>query len=347
MFVTPPAAVGEKCGLQPAHSGFSHADWHCLASFWHPVAFSQEVADRPFAASLLDVDLVLYRHAAGVTVALDRCANRSVPLSRGSLKAQTLACSMHGLRFDGTGRYVAIPSAGEGMRMPDRLRLRTFPSLERYGIVWTCLSGEPRWPLPEWPAFEVPGRAFYTASDTWQASALRHVENFNDIAHFAWAHAGTFGARERPRLLPEVLEESPAGLRRTTRVAQVERDTFTDEALVAEADYVYEFTFPFASSLRIAYPNLGHEWIYDAVCPLAPERSRIFILKARDYGQDQPLADWVAFQDAVNEEDRLVVEGQRPRAVPMEAQAEAHIAADAWSLAFRRRWRRYGLTRTI
>ena len=159
MFV-PPVAVGEETTLRPQTSGFSHADWHSLAGFWHPVAFSREVADKPFAARLLDVELVLYRHAAGVTVALDRCPHRSVRLSHGHLCDQTLACAMHGLRFDGTGRCVAIPSAGEGLRIPERLQLQTFPSIERYGMVWTCLSGEPRWPLPEWPAFEVPGRAF-------------------------------------------------------------------------------------------------------------------------------------------------------------------------------------------
>lgn len=328
-------------------AGFTAEERAVLGNFWHPVAYAAELAAEPLRVQLLDLSLVLWRGADGIAVAHDRCPHRGSRLSGGWVTDGQLVCPYHGLHFAADGRCTRVPAQDEQTLIASRLRLETVATTERYGLVWVCLSGTPQLPLPVWPALEVAANPRYAARTDWAASAGRHVENFNDIAHFAWAHAGTFGARERPRLLPELLEESPAGLRRKTRVAQVERDTFTAEALVTEADYLYDFVFPFASSLEIAYPNLGREWIFDAVCPLTPTRSRIFILKARDYGQDEPLADWVAFQDAVNEEDRRVVEAQIPPAVPLDPQAEAHVAADAWSLAFRRRWRSYGLTRTI
>jgi phenylpropionate dioxygenase-like ring-hydroxylating dioxygenase large terminal subunit len=64
---------------------FSQPDWQVLASFWHPVAYSHEVAERPVASRLLDEDLVLYRTAGGVTIARDICLHRGARLSRGAI----------------------------------------------------------------------------------------------------------------------------------------------------------------------------------------------------------------------------------------------------------------------
>ena len=337
MFV-PPVAVGEEATLRPQTSGFSHADWHSLAGFWHPVAFSQEVADKPFAARLLDVELVLYRHAAGVTVALDRCPHRSVRLSHGHLCDQTLACAMHGLRFDGTGRCVAIPSAGEGLRIPERLQLQTFPSIERYGMVWTCLSGEPRWPLPEWPAFEVPGRAFYTATDTWQASAVRHVENFNDVAHFPWVHGGTFGGEAEWTVPVYEVASTPYGL--SFQLPYLEGgNRFPDEAgrglAQREVVYTYELTFPFSTMIVVDVQGSDFtHWFCDSVCPRSVGETRIFQIFTDTQGVADP-AYWMADAEHINREDKPLVESQ-PWGVSLDGRDEGHIPADRMSLAYRR-----------
>jgi len=333
--------------LSAALAQFSDAERAALGDFWHPVAYASELGDAPCRVTLLDVDLVLWQHAGALSVAPDQCPHRGSRLSTGWVAEGQLVCPYHGLHFDGQGRCTKVPAQDPQTPISARLQLSTVLCTQRYGLVWVCLSGAPRLPLPEWPALETAAHQQYASYADWQASAGRHVENFNDIAHFAWAHVGTFGAREQPLLLPERIEETPLGLRRTTRVAQAERDTFTDAAIVTEADYLYEFTYPFASSLRIAYPSLGTEWIYSAASPVGPAQTRIFILKARDYGQDEPLAEWIAFQDAIDEEDRRVVEQQRPRAIPLDPAAEGHIVADAWSLAFRRRWASFGVNGPI
>ena len=38
----------------PAGSQIRESDWHILAGFWHPVAFSTELEDGPVASRLLD-----------------------------------------------------------------------------------------------------------------------------------------------------------------------------------------------------------------------------------------------------------------------------------------------------
>lgn len=76
-----------------------------------------------------------------------------------------------------------------------------------------------------------------------------------------------------------------------------------------------------------------------SIRPISAGRSRVFILKARNYDLDQPVDDWIRFQEAVNVEDQAMVESQEPQDLPMDLTAESHIAADAWSIAYRRRWK--------
>ncbi|MBA3518370.1 MAG: hypothetical protein H0T75_12175 [Rhizobiales bacterium] len=56
------------------------------------------------------------------------------------------------------------------------------------------------------------------------------------------------------------------------------------------------------------------------------------------------MDEWITFQQAVNEEDRWIVEAQHREEIPMDLKTEAHILADAWSIAFRRRWAQLGYT---
>jgi hypothetical protein len=68
----------------PRNCTFTPSDWAALAAFWHPVAFSSDIGGpKPFAATLLDEKLVLYRSGGRVVAAKDICIHRGVPLSFG------------------------------------------------------------------------------------------------------------------------------------------------------------------------------------------------------------------------------------------------------------------------
>lgn len=330
---------------QPKDSDFSAANWQLLTRFWHPVAFTSEIADRPYPFVLLGLRMIAYRTASGFTVALDRCPHRGTSFALGFLKDDRLVCGYHGLQYDGTGRCVAVPPSGPDAKIPPSLCLRVFRSEMRYGLLWVLLAEEPVFPLPAWTPLEDPGlqKAKMTPGD-WACSAARHVENFNDVAHFPWIHAGTFGYRDDPLTERYQLRNTDAGIYRAIKIKQIDRDTFSDKAAtVTEMDYAYDFAFPFASYLRITSPDGRVEHIFDAVRPVSAHRSRVFILKARNYDLDQPVDDWIRFQEAVNAEDQAMVESQEPQDLPMDLLAEGHIAADAWSIAYRRRWKSLGL----
>ena len=74
----------------PRHCTFRESDWHILAGFWHPVAFVHDIKDKPVAARLLDVNLVIYRTSEGITVAKDLCMHRGTRLSLGWMQDDLL-----------------------------------------------------------------------------------------------------------------------------------------------------------------------------------------------------------------------------------------------------------------
>ena len=322
----------------PRGSTFRESDWRTLAAFWHPVAQAAEVAHSPVSARLLDVDLVLWRNHGGVIrAARDICPHRGSRLSRGWMADGRLVCPMHGLHFDGAGVCTLIPARGDG-RGSERMRLDTFHACERHGLVWVCMASEPAWPLPEWEPLADPGLDLVHASpDRWRAAASRHTENFNDVAHFAWVHTESFGGDRSAPVPAYEVEEVPDGLRFSFDYLEG-FNRFKDgvPGNTREVIYHYHLTFPFATLLTVA-PKGSDARIYvaDVACPVSAHESLIFQVLADTTGVDD-AAYWVRDSQLINDEDRPVVEGQRPEDLPLDLQAELHIPADRMSIAYRR-----------
>ena len=70
---------------------------------------------------------------------------------RGEVVDGAIVCPFHGLRFATDGRCLGVPSLGVGAKLPDSYRVRSFPTVERYGLVWTCLGDATRQSVPELP----------------------------------------------------------------------------------------------------------------------------------------------------------------------------------------------------
>jgi phenylpropionate dioxygenase-like ring-hydroxylating dioxygenase large terminal subunit len=337
----PTSQVDSANSRYPAGSGIREPDWHILAGFWHPVAFAHEVADRPVGARLLDVPLVVYRTGSGIAVARDRCPHRGARLSQGRVSDDRLICPMHGLHFAGDGRCTRIPSiADPSFPIPPKFRLSACRTTLRYGIVWACLKDEPIWPLPEWEGIGDPAlKPVFVPPFTWRASAGRHVENFNDLAHFPWVHGGSFGHSDIAPVPPYEVRRTSYGLAFDYPYTEgVNR--FPDAAGAGRATrdvvYGYELTFPFATLIKVA--PVGSDYVHyfgDAVCPVSAGESRIFQVCTDTTGDPDP-AYWIKDSLAIVEEDAPLVEAQEPAALPLDLRQEIHIPADRLSIAYRR-----------
>lgn len=339
-------------GLYPSNCSFSKSDWMALAKFWHPVAASTEISDSPFSTALLDVRVVVYRSNGAPTAALDICPHRGAQLSRGTVVDEQLQCPYHGLRFDGQGRCTVIPAQGADGRIPDHMRLTTFPTIERYGIIWAKLSDEDVVPVADWSVLEDDQiLSAPVPPEIWEVSAARHAENFNDIAHLAFIHQNTFG--EVPPEVPDYkLETTTNGLRHhysdigNSRLFERHIELGADApepTLIEDVGYDYRFTYPFASSLEVRAPDGRRSFIFDVIQPIAAKKSRVFKIIARNFDLEGPIGRAVAFEQEVNKEDREVIEPALPVMVPLDPREEFHIKADRWSIAYRRALSGFGL----
>ncbi len=324
----------------PRRSTFDPGDWRILAGFWHPIAFAHEIGEKPVAAKLLDVDLVIFRTSAGVTVARDLCVHRGTKVSGGWISNDRLVCPMHGLEYEGSGRCVRIPSVADpDLKIPSRLRLNVYRSEIRYGIVWTCLTSAPVWPLPVWRPIEPGGlEPVFIPVSTWAASAGRHVENFNDVAHFPWVHGGTFGGAIDATFEPYEVRQTEAGLAFDLPYTEL-GNRFPDnrpDLKNREVVYRYELTFPFSTQLEVDVQGSDFiHYIFDTVCPASARETRIFQIMTDNTGA--PDRDyWTKDALAINAQDQPLVEAQEPFELPLDPRDEAHIPADRMSLAYRK-----------
>lgn len=341
-----PLNHGKTASDLPRNCSFAENDWHVLSQFWHPVAFAHEITQTPVAARLLDVDLVVWRHGGGVSVARDLCPHRGTRLSAGRVDGGALVCPMHGLHFDGQGACIKIPSnPDQNARPSPRLQLQSLKTEERYGIIWTCLAEQPRWPLPNWPGIRDDAlKKVFVPPNTWHAAASRHVENFNDVAHFPWVHKGTFGGSEDDRVPIYEVHETAYGL--TFDLGYDEGgNRFPDDVPgdTRHVIYTYELTYPF-STIIIIRPNDSWyvQYFADTVCPVSAYETKIFQVATDTTGA--PDEDFLIRESImINDEDKPLVENQRPEDLPLGIMDEVHIPADRMSIAYRRGLARFGL----
>ena len=334
-----PTDHAKQASPLPRDCTFSENDWIILSKFWHPVAFEHEIADKPISARLLDVDLVIWRSESEIAVARDLCPHRGTQLSAGRVDEGQLICPMHGLHFDTSGICTRIPSApDQTARISPRFALNSLRVAQRFGIVWACLDPEPIWPLPEWPGLD--NEAFekvFIPSNTWHAAASRHVENFNDVAHFPWVHTGTFGGSESDTIpLYDVLETA-YGL--TFDLGYDEGGNRFPDDVPGDSRhvvYTYQLTFPF-STIIIIQPNDSTyvQYFADTVCPVSAHETRIFQVATDTTGKPD-RAFLIEESLMINDEDKPLVENQRPEDLPLGIMDEVHIPADRMSIAYRR-----------
>lgn len=323
----------------PRDCTFDESDWRILSNFWHPVAYAHEVQGKPLKARLLDVDLVVYRTSQGVSVARDMCPHRGTRLSAGWIADDQLVCPMHGLCFDHSGQCTKIPSmADQKAKIPPKMRLYSVLSEEKYGIVWACLSGEPAWPLPEWEGIGDPEMEnIYIPSGTWMAAASRHVENFNDLAHFPFVHGATFGNEVAAPIPLYKVHETDYGL--TFDLPYLEGGNRFPDGIEAEnrdVVYTYELTYPFSTIIHIRPVGSDYvQYVGDTVCPVSARESKLFQILTDNSGA--PDAKYLIEETMqINQEDQAFVEGQHPEDLPLDLAEEIHIPADRISLEYRR-----------
>lgn len=313
-----------------------------LELFWHPVATLAEVraaAPHPLPVVLLGrrlaVALLLPPTSSGdrsapVVAMRDRCPHRSTRLSVGWVEADGIRCAYHGWRFGIGGRCSEIPAMPDGP-IPARACVDAYDADIAHGLVWVRLDPSAGTTIAPNPAYDdatlkvVAGTPY-----TWPTSAPRRVENFVDLAHFAWVHDGSLGRRDEPvPPIPDVRREDGE-----LRFAFTPPDMdVQDSALFGYSDY--RMPMPLTVDIAFRLDSGARRRLWMTASPIDAATCRTFWTVGRDDvdGDDEPH---LAFQRLVLEEDEPVVCNQDPPELVLEPGFEVSVRTDKVSIEYRR-----------
>lgn len=324
-------------------------DTQALRSCWHPVAFAADLAQKPVAAKLLDEPVVIWRGDEGRLHAVkDLCIHRGTALSLGWTEGDQIVCPYHGWRYRADGACVSIPQLPDPTKVPAKARLDAYSCQERYGLIWVALDA-PRFDLPEIPELEDDSWMVIPAGPyRWDADSSRQLENFTDFGHFPWVHPGLLGDPERPVVPAYTVDTDGHVLHyKIVRPEAPNSDEFpifaNDQEQAPERRSRYELHLPYTIVLRIGWGGEQGMLYFFASQPVSANECVGFLVMGRNYDFDQPIEVLQAFEDTIFNQDKRIVESQRPEQVPFDLAAELHLKFDAVAVAYRRAMRDSGL----
>lgn len=171
-----------------------------LRHYWQPVALVDEfdpaldprMAKRPMkAVRLLGQDLVLFKDDQGRWGLLDRdCPHRGADLAFGRHEGDGVRCPFHGWKFNAHGHCTETPAEPEGSTLCQRVRQRSYPVVEKSGILFAWMGPESQEPAP-FPAFDcftAPNTHTFAFKGWLDCNWLQALEVGIDPAHASYLH---------------------------------------------------------------------------------------------------------------------------------------------------------------
>lgn len=162
-----------------------------MRRYWQPAALSHELegvrAVRP--VNLLGERLVLFRDNNGELGLIDRhCAHRGADLCYGRLEDGGIRCPFHGWLFDRTGQCLQQPAEPDGSEFYSRIKLTSYPLIERNGIIFAWMGEGEAPALPTIDALRAPDSHTFAFKGLIECNWLQALEVGIDPAHASFLH---------------------------------------------------------------------------------------------------------------------------------------------------------------
>ncbi|WP_293882116.1 aromatic ring-hydroxylating dioxygenase subunit alpha [Sphingomonas sp.] len=318
-----------------------------LRNSWYVAAWSREIADKPFARTMLDEDIVLYRGADGAVAALeDRCPHRHLPLSMGSVTPAGLQCGYHGLVMGGDGRCVSVPSQ---QAAPPNARVKAYVVVERYGWVWVWMGAAENADPALIPDFGLLDSAEHAAVGKTNRVACDYrlvTDNLMDLSHVGYVHTSTIGNAAFGEKGKLTVQRTEHGVSATRLVPDVPPPPlYVKSGVLPEGKNLdrwstMQYLAPSCVIIHTGGAEVGtgalegkykhglNLWVMNAMTPETSTTTNYFWASVRAHALGDAAADTLFFEGvgAAFEEDRIVLEAQ---------QRVLDKRGDSWAVAFR------------
>jgi len=313
-----------------------------LFACWHPVGYSNEIKEKePFGTFLLDEAIVIWRTSDGRPHAMrDLCIHRGTALSLGWIKDDCLVCPYHAWEYNEKGSCVKIPQAPD-TDIPSKAKTPTYHCQEKFGIIWVSLK-EPEFDLPDIPEYEnTDWKLVNTGPFDWKSDSSRQVENFTDFGHFPWVHPGLLGDPERPEVPDcKVIIKDAVLHYSVVRPEAINSDDFpifaNDDIVKPERRSDYQLHLPYTIVLRLGWGGDKGMVYFFTSQPISHNQCRGFCIIGRNYNLNESETILKDFEQVIFDQDKRIVESQRPKQVPFDFTEELHLKFDTVAMNYRR-----------
>ena len=164
-------------------------------SYWLPALLAGELPENecpPVRVKLLSERLLAFRDTQGRYGLIDEfCAHRGVSLWFGRNEDNGLRCPYHGWKYDHTGQCIEVPSEPAESGFCQKIKLKSYPLVERGGVLWTYMGPpDQQPPLPEWEFATVPADQSFMSKRVQESNWLQAMEGGIDSSHVSFLHRG-------------------------------------------------------------------------------------------------------------------------------------------------------------
>ncbi|MGM0875703.1 MAG: Rieske 2Fe-2S domain-containing protein [Bacillota bacterium] len=312
---------------------------------WHPVLLSTDLTEHPKAVEVLGEKVVVFRTNHGVHAIKDLCIHRGVPLSLGKVVNDEIICAYHGWRYNHCGKCTRIPSMPENKAIPTKAHTTTYSCAEEYDFIWVCL-GEPERdkPMIGDKKLNNPERVRVQMGPyEIEAAGPRVVENFLDVSHLMFVHEGLLGDSQFPEISDYQVHYSNGFL--ISDEIDVYQPDPDGRGHGVKAKYTYKVFNPLCAAFTKKIDHSDEFFdLFLIVLPVNEQKSTAFMIMERNYALDVDEKVFIDFQDKLIEQDRIIVENQKPELLPLDLQAELHLKSDRVSIAYRKMLQEMGIT---
>ena len=166
-----------------------------MRRFWHPVAMTSRLGDKPEAIRILGEDLVVFRDLDGdIGLVHKHCAHRRMSLEYGRIERNGIRCAYHGWLYGTDGAILETPGEPEDSTVCETICLGAYPTRELKGLVFAYMG--PPAEMPEfcyYDSFDIENHDLVPYSIHSPCNWLQESENSIDPFHSVFLHGRVNG----------------------------------------------------------------------------------------------------------------------------------------------------------